>query len=127
MFQHCPRQLKIHGLQRIMKTYLRQDSQIISRFRVKVLARTTNTWSLCRTINSFFSCGFPNQYSDVASQFFFFEFNHTHQQQQQQQQFKFCSAEQTQQSQFSRCSDTVRLLYTSRMNSYKAARPNSEH
>ena len=86
---------------------------------MKVLARTTNSWSLCRTNISLFSCGFPNQYSDVASQFFFFVTNHTHQQQQQQQQFKLCSAEQTQQSQFSHCSDTVRLLYTSQMNSFK--------
>ena len=37
-----------------MKIILRQDSQIISRFRMKVLARTTNSRSLCRTINSLF-------------------------------------------------------------------------
>ena len=100
-------------------------TKFISRFRTKVLAITTNCWSLCRTINSLFSCGFSNQYSDVANQFFFV-FNHTHQQQQQQQ-FKFFSVEQTLQSQYSHCSDTVRSLYTSRMNSYKAARPNSDH
>ena len=44
-------------------------TKFISRFRIKVLARTTNSWSLCRTIISLFSCGFPNQYSDVACHF----------------------------------------------------------
>ena len=127
LFQHCRRQLKIHGLRRFMKTNFAPGfTKFISRFRTKVLARTTNCWSLCRTNYSLFSCGFPNQYSDVANQFFFFVFNHTHQQQQQQQ-FKFFSVEQTLQSQCSHCSDTVRSLYTSQMNSYKAARPNSDH
>ena len=100
-------------------------TKFTSRFRMKVLSRTTNSWSLCRSFNSLFSCGFPYQYSGFAGQFFFFVFNHTHQQ--QQQQFKFFSAEQTQQSQFIHCSDTVRSLYTSQMNSYKAARPNPDH
>ena len=126
MFQHCRHQLKKHSLRRFMKTNFAPGStKFISRFRLKVLARTTNSWALCRTINSLFPLDFQTSIQTLqVNLFFFFVFNHT--QQQQQQHFKF-SAEQTQQSQFSRCSETVRSLYTSQMNSYKTARPNSDH
>ena len=55
LFQHCRRQLKIHGLRRFMKTNFAPGfTKFISRFRTKVLARTTNCWSLCRTNSLFF-------------------------------------------------------------------------
>ena len=79
LFQYCRHQLKVHGLQRFMKINLAPGfTKFISRFRMKVLAKTTTSWSLYRTFNSPFSCGLPNQYSDVISQFIFFVFNHTH-------------------------------------------------